>query len=63
MRNIADLLGSVMTAVRLSRRKTGLMNINHNLETYVKTEFQKGDQAYVLDCMLRGDTIDRRNIV
>jgi hypothetical protein len=56
------MLGSVMTAVRLPRN-TGLMNINHNLETYVKTEFQKGDQAYVLDCMLRGDTLDRRNIV
>ena len=62
MRNIADLLGSVMTAVRLPR-KTGLMQINHNLETYVKTEFNKGDHAYVLDCMLRGDTLDRRNIV
>ncbi len=63
MRTIADVLGSVMTAVRLPRRKTGLMHINHNLETYVKTEFNKGDQAYVLDCMLRGDTLDRRNIV
>ena len=63
MRNIADLLGSVMTAVRLPRRRTGLMHINSNLETYVKTEFSKGDQAYVLDCMLRGDTLDRRNIV
>ena len=62
MRTIADMLGSVMTAVRLPR-KTGLMHINHNLETYVKTEFSKGDQAYVLDCMLRGDTLDRRNIV
>ena len=63
MRNIADLLGSVMTAVRLPRRRTGLMHINSNLETYVKTEFSKGDQAYVLDCMLRGDTLDRRKIV
>ncbi|MDB4331165.1 hypothetical protein N9993_01310 [bacterium] len=63
MTTIANMLGSVMTAVRLPKRTTGLMNINHNLETYVKTEFQKGDQAYVLDCMLRGDTLDRRNIV
>ena len=63
MTNLANVLGSVMTAVRLPRRRTGLMNINHNLETYVKTEFQKGDQAYVLDCMLRGDPIDRRNLV
>ena len=63
MRTIADMLGSVMTAVRLPRSTTGLKHINHNLETYVKTEFSKGDQAYVLDCMLRGDTLDRRNII
>ncbi|MDC0002590.1 hypothetical protein OAP94_01765 [bacterium] len=63
MKTIADMLGSVMTAVRLPRKTPGLMHINHNLETYVKTEFSKGDQAYVLDCMLRGDTLDRRNIV
>ena len=63
MKTIADMLGSVMTAIRLPRKTPGLMHINHNLETYVKTEFSKGDQAYVLDCMLRGDTLDRRNIV
>jgi hypothetical protein len=63
MRNIADLLGSVMTAVRLPRRRTGLMHINHNLETYVKTEFNKGDQAYVLECMRNNFPLDRRNIV
>ena len=58
MKTIADMLGSVMTAVRLPREMR-----QKNLETYVKTEFNKGDQAYVLDCMLRGNTIDRRNIV
>ena len=63
MTTIANMLGSVMTAVKLPRRNTGLMQINSNLETYVKTEFNKGDQAYVLDCMLRGDSLDRRNIV
>ena len=63
MTTIANLLGSVMTAVKLPRKTSGLMQINSNLETYVKTEFSKGDQAYVLDCMLRGDTLDRRNIV
>jgi len=63
MRNIADLLGSVMTAVRLPRRRSGLMHINHNLETYVKTEFNKGDQAYVLECMRNNFPLDRRNIV
>jgi hypothetical protein len=34
-----------------------------NLENYVKTEFQEHDRAYVMECMLRGDPIDRRNIV
>jgi len=63
MRTIADLLGSVMTAVRLPRRRSGLMHINHNLETYVKTEFNKGDQAYVLECMRNNFPLDRRNIV
>jgi len=58
MKTIADMLGSVMTAVRLPREMK-----QRNLETYVKTEFQVHDQAYVLDCMLRGDTVDRRNIV
>jgi len=58
MRTIADMLGSVMTAVNLPREMR-----NKNLETYVKTEFQPHDRAYVLDCMLRGDSIDRRNLV
>jgi len=57
MTNLANLLGSVMTAVRLPANKRA------NLETYVKTEFQEHDRAYVLDCMLRGDPIDRRNLV
>ena len=63
MRTIADMLGSVMTAVRLPRSTTGLNRINHNLETYVKTEFNKGDQAYVLECMRNNFPLDRRNIV
>ena len=63
MRTIADMLGSVMTAVRLPRTTTGLNHINHNLETYVKTEFNKGDQAYVLECMRNNFPLDRRNIV
>ena len=58
MKTIADLLGSVMTAVNLPREMR-----SKNLETYVKTEFQPHDRASVLDCMLRGDSIDRRNIV
>ena len=58
MKTIADMLGSVMTAVRLPREMR-----QKNLETYVKTEFQEHDRAYVMDCMLRGDPIDRRNLV
>ena len=58
MTNLATLLGSVMTAVRLPREMR-----QKNLETYVKTEFQEHDRAYVMDCMLRGDPIDRRNLV
>jgi len=58
MTKLAQLLGSVMTAVRLPREMK-----QRNLETYVKTEFNKGDQAYVLYCMMRGDSLDRRNIV
>ena len=63
MITIADMLGSVMTAVRLPKRTTGLKHINQNLETYVKTEFNKGDQAYVLECMRNNFPLDRRNIV
>ena len=58
MTTIANLLGSVMTAVRLPRNKNYT-----TLETYVKTEFQKGDQAYVMDCMLHGHKLDYRNII
>ncbi len=58
MTTIANLLGRVMTAVRLPRNKHYA-----TLETYVKTEFQKGDQAYVMDCMLHGHKLDYRNLV
>jgi hypothetical protein len=58
MTKLVQLLGSVMAAVNLPREMR-----QRNLETYVKTEFNKGDQAYVLECMLRGDALDRRNIV
>jgi len=58
MIQLAQLLGSVMAAVNLPREMR-----QRNLETYVKTEFQPHVRAYVLDCMLRGDALDRRNIV
>jgi len=59
MRTIADMLGSVMTAVRLPRAKP---KNHYPLEKYVQAEFQRGDQAYVLDCMLHDRPIDYRNI-
>ena len=58
MTKLAQLLGSIMAAVNLPKEIR-----QRNLETYVKTEFQPHDRAYVLDCMLRGDALDRRNIV
>ena len=59
MSNLAKAIGRVMmTAVSPSRSdKLKLM------ETYVKTEFQPGDQAYVMYCMSTGKAVDRRNIV
>ena len=58
MTTIANMLGSVMTAVRLPREMR-----MRNLESYVKTEYQEHDRAYVMDCMLRSEPIDRRNLV
>jgi len=59
MTTIANLLGSVMTAVRLPRKQKENLYL---IEKYVQAEFQKGDQAYVLECMLTGQPIDYRNI-
>jgi len=59
MINLAKAIGRVMmTAVSPTRSDR-----NHAMETYVKTEFQRGDQAYVLDCMRYSRPIDYRNIV
>ena len=59
MINLAKAIGRVMVTAVSPTRSDKLKS----METYVKTEFQVHDQAYVLDCMLRGDTVDRRNIV
>ena len=58
MTKLAQLLGSIMAAVNLPKEMR-----QRNLETYVKTEFQPGDQAYVMYCMSTGREVDRRNIV
>ena len=59
MTNLANMLGNVMTAVRLPRKQKENL---YPIEKYVQAEFQKGDQAYVLECMLHGRPIDYRNI-
>jgi hypothetical protein len=59
MINLAKAIGRVMmTAVSPTRSDK-----THAMETYVKTEFSKSDQAYIMDCMRYGRPIDYRNIV
>jgi hypothetical protein len=60
MINLAKAIGRVMmTAVNSPTRSDKLKS----METYVKTEFQPGDQAYIMYCMSTGREVDRRNIV
>jgi hypothetical protein len=60
MINLAKAIGRVMmTAVNSPTRSDKLKS----METYVKTEFRQGDQAYVMDCLTYGRAIDRRNLV
>jgi len=57
MTRIADILGRVMmTAVRLPRSidKDKYMS----MRTFAETEYRKGDQAYVIDCLLNDRRID-----
>ena len=59
MIKIADNIGRVMmAAVTLPRSK----NTKSGVEEYVKTEFHKDDQAYVLMCMNTGRRVDIKNI-
>jgi hypothetical protein len=56
MTNLANTIGRVMmTAVKLPRsQKDKYMS----MRTFAETEYRKGDQAYVLDCLLNDRNID-----
>ena len=59
MTKLAQALGRVMmTAVSPTRSDKYIA-----MQTYVKTEFHQGDQAYVMDCLTYGRPVDFRNIV
>ena len=59
MTKLAKAIGRVMMTAVSPTRSEKLKS----METYVKTEFQPGDQAYVMYCMSSGRAIDRRNLV
>ena len=59
MTKLAQALGRVMMTAVSPTRSEKLKS----METYVKTEFRQGDQAYVMDCLTYGRSIDRRNLV
>ena len=59
MTKLAQALGRVMMTAVSTTRSEKLKS----METYVKTEFRQGDQAYVMDCLTYGRSIDRRNLV
>ena len=57
MTNLANAIGRVMmTAVRLPRSYDKDKYLN--MRTFAETEYRKGDQAYVLDCLLNNRRID-----
>jgi len=57
MTRIADILGRVMmTAVRLPRSID--KDKYQSMRTFAETEYRKGDQAYVLDCLLNDRRVD-----
>ena len=56
MTRIADILGRVMmTAVKLPRSQ---IDKYQSMRTFAETEYRKGDQAYVLDCLLNDRRVD-----
>ena len=56
MTRIADILGRVMmTAVRLPRSQKDKYQ---SMRIFAETEYRKGDQAYVLDCLLNDRCVD-----
>ena len=57
MTNLANLIGRVMmTAVRLPRSID--KDKYQSMRTFAETEYRKGDQAYVLDCLLNDRRVD-----
>ena len=61
MTNLAKTIGRVMmTAVKLPRSNK---NKYLSMKTFAETEYRKGDQAYVIDCLLNNRPIDYRNLV
>ena len=56
MTNLANAIGRVMmTAVKLPRSKKDKYL---SMRTFAETEYRKGDQAYVLDCLMNDRRID-----
>ena len=57
MTNLANAIGRVMmTAVRLPRSTDKDKYLS--MRTFAETEYRKGDQAYVLDCLLNDRRVD-----
>lgn len=57
MTRLADLLGRVMmTAVKLPRSTSKDKYLS--MKTFAEIEYKKGDQAYVLDCLVNDRKID-----
>ena len=57
MTNLANAIGRVMmTAVRLPRSYDKDKYIS--MRTFAQTEYRKGDQAYVIDCLMNDRRID-----
>ena len=56
MTNLANAIGRVMmTAVKLPRSNKDKYL---SMRTFAETEYRKGDQAYVLDCLINDRRID-----
>ena len=57
MTNLANLIGRVMmTAVKLPRSTSKDKYLS--MKTFAEIEYKKGDQAYVLDCLVNDRKID-----
>ena len=57
MTKLANAIGRVMmTAVRLPRSYDKYKYIT--MRTFAQTEYRKGDQAYVVDCLMNDRRID-----